>query len=92
VNATRLTSYSVEHEGRRVRVDFVPEKHVPGFTHRVAVDGTLTRMWLSSTHKPNGKSACYFAGRWVAEQQRQMGSGTTTAEREQQQQNERNRT
>jgi hypothetical protein len=47
-------------EGPRT-VEFVPVENVPGFSHRVIVDGKPSS-WLSSDYKPSEKSARYFWG------------------------------
>ena len=41
-------------------VDFIPYNNVPGWTHRIAINGVLTKLWLSDTHKPSAKTAEFF--------------------------------
>lgn len=45
---------------QRWRLDFIPEANVPGFTHRVAINGHLTRSYLQQECKPNAASAIFF--------------------------------
>jgi len=40
-------------------IEFVPVKNVPGFSHRVILNGSPVD-WLSNTSKPSVKVATYF--------------------------------
>ncbi len=39
------------------RLDFIPVDNVPGFSHRVAYNGNLTKKYFSSDFKINQKNA-----------------------------------
>jgi hypothetical protein len=47
-----------------VKVLFVSDSRVPGFTHKVVVqlNGEQSIHWLSHTHKPSAKTAAFFYG------------------------------
>ncbi|MBK6616613.1 hypothetical protein [Ottowia sp.] len=42
-------------------VEFFPVADVPGYSHKVVIDGKAGSFWLSSKERPNKKSAVFFA-------------------------------
>jgi len=48
----------------KIIVQFVPITNVPGFTHRVTMNGAAYA-WLGDNAKPNRKSAEYFLDRYL---------------------------
>ena len=59
--------YVIEGEDWTFIVEFIPSTGTPGFTHRVAVNRKLQKMWLAEGFKPNGKSAVFFLDRYLRE-------------------------
>ena len=43
----------------RTAVEFFPEDRVPGYTHRIVINGQATRYWLGHG-KPSAKAAEFF--------------------------------
>ena len=48
------------------KVTFVKVPNVPGFTHKVLVDGHNVA-WLSDSHRPSCQNAEFFAEKYGAE-------------------------
>jgi hypothetical protein len=61
IQRSRVVRFNVTHDdGSHGTIDFIPVDNVPGWTHRIAIDGTLTKSWLSESHKPNAETARFF--------------------------------
>ncbi len=58
-----------DSKDRCYELAFVPTDGAPGYTHRVLLDGTATKMWLSDTHKPDANAARYFAEKLLSNQE-----------------------
>ena len=41
-------------------LQFVKVTGVPGFSHKVIIDGVATREWLADDFKPSAKAALFF--------------------------------
>lgn len=48
-------------------IEFIPNP-IPGYSHRVILNGISTRKWLSSEHKPNKKTAEFFLKELMADE------------------------
>lgn len=58
---SKIVVYTVMEGKQTWRVDFIPVPNMPGYSHRVAVNMTLTQSYLGHGFNPNGKSAIFFA-------------------------------
>lgn len=66
---TKVHKFIIERAPGTVEtVEFVPSKNTPGYTHRVAYNGTLTRKYLGDNSRPNRGTALYFADECGREQ------------------------
>lgn len=59
---TRVIKFRAEDNST---VEFLPATDVPGFTHRVVINGVATRDWLGHG-KPNAKAAAFFYDKHVS--------------------------
>lgn len=55
------------------RIDFVPWDTMPGFTHRVALDGVLTKKYLSADFAPSETAALDMLDMLLAERVEKEG-------------------
>lgn len=41
-------------------IEFVPVSDLPGYSHRIAFNGALMKLWLSSNKRPSVETATFF--------------------------------
>lgn len=47
-------------------LEFVPVERVPGYSHRVVIDGVMQGLWLPEGQRPDRKHAIFFMRVWGA--------------------------
>lgn len=56
--SSKITVRKLYSDGKRT-LEFVKVKRVPGFSHRVVIDGIAVN-WLANTHKPGVVAARFY--------------------------------
>jgi|GEM_PF-2817220 hypothetical protein len=65
-----VKKFLITDHQRTTTIEFFPIDNMPGFSHKVAVNGAWPnpRSWLSADFKPNQKAARFFYNKHVRQQ------------------------
>lgn len=62
-----VKKFLITDDQRTTLIEFFPVQNIPGYSHKVAVNGAFPdpRSWLSTDFNPNQKAARFFYNKHV---------------------------